>query len=338
LKELDDLIRFGVIGTNWITEAFIKAASENPEFSLTAVYSRTEERAQAFAKNYGEDISLFTDLHTMAESDVLDAVYVASPNSYHARQAIIFLKNGKHVLCEKPIASNRTELEAMIACAKENNVLLMEALKSTLMPNFQAVRENLNKIGKIRSYFASYCQYSSRYDAYKEGNILNAFKPEFSNGAIMDIGIYCIYPLVVLFGAPESVQATGVRLESGVDGKGNLILKYKDFDAMVMFSKISDSSLPAEIQGESGNIILDKIHTPEKVEIHFRNGEKEDVTQHQENPSMFYEAKEFIDLILKGHVESEINSYQNSLIAMEIIDEARRQLGIVFPADQNPVI
>lgn len=330
------MIRFGVIGTNWITEEFINAANEHPDFKLTAVYSRSQEKAEEFAGKFQANF-VFTDLHTMANSDEIDAVYIASPNSHHARQAIVFMNNGKHVLCEKAIASNAVELQAMIDAAKENNVLLMEALKTTLLPNFQIVQENMRKIGKVRRYFSSYCQYSSRYDAYKDGTILNAFKPEFSNGSIMDIGIYCLYPLVALFGKPESVQATGVILESGVDGEGSVLLKYKDMDAVVIFSKITNSSLPTEIQGENGNIVIDQINTPQKVEIHYREGSVENLTQKQENRPMFYEAKEFIELIKTGQFESSINSHENSLIVMNIIDEARKQLGVEFPADKNPI-
>ncbi|MFX3624849.1 MAG: Gfo/Idh/MocA family protein [Ectobacillus sp.] len=328
------MIRFGVVGTNWITDAFIEAASELEDFALAAVYSRTSERAKEFAKKYGVQ-TIFTDLESMAKSEEIDAVYIASPNSFHAKQAIAFMDHGKHVLCEKPIASNASEVREMIQAAKNNGVALMEAMKTTLLPNFKIVQENLHKIGAIRRYFASYCQYSSRYDAYKEGNVLNAFKPEFSNGSLMDIGIYCIYPLVVLFGKPISIQATGFMLDSGVDGEGSILLKYGGMDAVVMYSKITDSALPSEIQGEEGNIIIDKIHTPEKVEIRYRDGRTEDVTQPQSDKAMFYEAKEFIELIQNGQTESYINSYENSLITMEIIDEARKQIGIVFPSDNE---
>ncbi|KAF0825227.1 Gfo/Idh/MocA family protein [Cytobacillus firmus] len=328
------MVRFGIVGTNWITERFLKAALQAEDFQLTAVYSRTEEKAKKFAGNYGVERT-FTDLQTMAASGEIDAVYIASPNSLHAEQAIIFMKHNVHVLCEKPIASNIKELQTMIAAARENNVLLMEALKSTFMPNFLAVKENLHKIGQVRRYFASYCQYSSRYDAYRQGTVLNAFNPEFSNGSIMDIGIYCIYPLVALFGKPEEIKAAGYKLESGVDGEGSIVLKYPDMDAVIMYSKITNSSLPAEIQGEEGNIVIDKISTPEKVELHYRNGEKEDLTQDQLSDSMYYEAKEFIRLVQAGKTESDINSFANSMITMEIIEEARRQIGVVYPADRN---
>lgn len=326
------MVRFGVVGTNWITEAFIKGASHHQDFQLAAVYSRTEVRAAEFAGKFGVD-TIFTDLEEMAKSDLIDAVYIASPNSMHASQAKALMENGKHVLCEKAIASNSRELDDMVRTAKDNQVVLMEALKSTLMPNFKAVQENLDKIGTIRRYFASYCQYSSRYDKYKEGIVLNAFNPKFSAGSLMDIGIYCIYPLVVLFGEPKSLQATGYLLESGVDGEGSLILKYEEMDAVIMFSKITDSSLPSEIHGENGNIRIDKISTPEKVEILYRDGKSEDISREQLADNMFYEAEEFINLIQQGKLESRNNSLENSRITMRILDEARSQMGVRFPSD-----
>lgn len=327
------MVRFGIVGTNWITEAFLDAASFVDHFSLNAVYSRTIEKAGEFAAKYGVE-NTFTDLEEMAKSDLIDAVYIASPNSLHARQAQIFLRNKKHVLCEKPIASNSDELQQMVQTAKENGVLLMEAMKSTFLPNFQSVQENLPKIGQVRKFFANYCQYSSRYDAYKAGNVLNAFKPEFSNGALMDIGIYCIYPMVVLFGKPKQVQATGLKLESGVDGEGSVIFTYEDMEAVVMYSKITDSTLPSEIQGEEGNIRIDRISTQEKVEIHRRDGSIEDITKEQVSNAMYYEAKEFAELIQAGETESDKNTFENSMIVMEILDEVRKQIGVVFPSDR----
>jgi scyllo-inositol 2-dehydrogenase (NADP+) len=327
------MIKFATIGTNWITEEFIKAAKEVPGFALTAVYSRTEEKAKEFAAKVGAE-RIFTSLEEMAKSDDIDAVYIASPNSFHAEQAILLMNHGKHVICEKPIASNTAEVQAMIEAAKQNDVVLMEAMKTTLLPNFQAIRKHIHKIGKVRRYFASYCQYSSRYDAYKQGIVLNAFNPAFSNGALMDIGIYCIYPMVALFGKPLRVKANSFMLESGVDGEGSIILDYGDMDAVVMYSKITNSYIPSEIQGEEGSIIMDTIHTPQKVEIRYRDGRIEDITEAQTHHPMYYEAKEFIELIQSGKRESEINSHHHSLITMEIIEEARKQTGVVFPADR----
>ncbi|MGG4042732.1 Gfo/Idh/MocA family protein [Bacillus smithii] len=327
------MIKFAIIGTNWITEEFIKAAKKVPDFSLKAVYSRTEEKAKEFAAKVGAELT-FTNLEEMAKSDEIDAVYIASPNSFHAEQAILLMNHGKHVICEKPMASNTKEVQAMIEAAKQNSVVLMEAMKTTLLPNFQAIRKHIHKIGKIRRYFASYCQYSSRYDAYKQGTVLNAFNPKFSNGSLMDLGVYCLYPMVVLFGKPLNVKANSVKLETGVDGEGSVILDYGEMDAVVQYSKISNSYIPAEIQGEEGSIIIDAIHTPQKVEIRYRDGRIEDITETQDHHPMYYEAKEFIELIQNGKQQSEINSHQHSLTTIEIIEKARKQTGIVFPADK----
>lgn len=328
------MIRFGIIGTNWITESFIDAASNVEDFSLVAVYSRTEARAKEFAAKF-DVTNIFTDLETMAKSDVLDAVYIASPNSLHAEQSILFLQHGKHVICEKPLASNLKEAEAIIQTAKAHDVVFMEALKTTFVPSFVSIKENLHKIGTVRRYFANFCQYSSRYDKYKEGIVLNAFNPAFSNGSLMDIGVYCIYPMVALFGEPTDLRANAHMLESGVDGQGTVIFSYPEMEGVVSFSKISNSFVPSEIQGEKGTIVIDKISTPSKVEIHYNDGTVEDISCPQVENTMYYEAKEFIELIKENKTESQINTYANSLTTSKLMERARKQIGLVFPADRN---
>lgn len=326
------MIRFGIIGTNWITDRFLAGANLHPRFTLSAVYSRTEERAQQFADKYNIRHT-FTNMDAMFASGEIDAVYIASPNSLHAEYAIAAMNRGLHVLCEKPIASNSSELEAMIDAAKRNGVLLMEALKSTLMPGFGSVREGVQRIGTVRRYFASFCQYSSRYDAYRAGTVLNAFRPELSNGSLMDIGIYCLYPAAALFGRPKAVKASGFMLESGVDGEGSILLQYDHMDAVVIYSKITNSLIPNEIQGEDGNLVIDKISEPEVVQLKLRDGTVEDLTRPTIEQNMYYEVEEFIRLIEEGKLESEVNSHELSRIVMEIMDEARRQIGLVYPAD-----
>lgn len=335
-------VRFGVVGTNFISDWVIAGARQDERFELAAVYSRTQETADAFAAKH--DIPhTFTSLEEMAVSSLIDAVYIASPNFLHASQSILFMKHGKHVLCEKPFASNAREAAEMIAASQKYGVTLMEAMKPTLTPNFRSVLENLSRIGIPRRYFASYCQYSSRYDKFKEGIVLNAFKPELSNGAMMDIGIYTVYPMVVLFGRPKKVDATGIVLSSGADGQGAVNLLYDDLNATVLYSKIANSTLPTEIQGEDGNIHLDRINiistatfTPRQAAASGKNEptEPEDISGSTDKDEYYYEVAEFISLVLSGKRESEINSHENSLITLEIIDEVRRQLGIVYPADK----
>ncbi len=330
----DRIIRFGVIGTSEITQVFLKGAKLVEKFKLAAVYSRKEETAREFADKYGVK-TIFTSLEEMAKSDEIDAVYIASPNSFHAKQAIIFMKNRKHVLCEKAFASNIKEVEEMIKVAKENNVVLMEAMRTTLTPNFKIVMENIYKLGKIRRYFSSFCKYSSRYDKYREGVVLNAFKRELSNGALMDIGVYTIYPMITLFGEPKEIKATSYMLESGVDGEGSVIFKYDEIEGTVIYSKISNSYLPTEIQGEEGTMIIDKINEVNSVKIVYKDGNIEELSTKQEEDSMCYEIDEFVNLIINNKKESNINSLENSKIVMKIMDNVRSQIGLEFIADKN---
>lgn len=327
------MIRFGIIGTNWITERFLDAAGRVEDFTLAAVYSRTEDRAGEFAEKYGVETT-FTNLEQMAASDEIDAVYIASPNLLHSKQAVIFLEKGKHVLCEKPIASNSRELNEMFAAAKSNNVLLMEALKTPFIPGFHAIKENLPKIGKVRRFVSVKNQYSSRYDAYRTGTVLNAFKPELANGALMDIGIYCVAPVLSLFGMPERIIAQGLLLVSGADGEGTILFKYPEMEAVAMYSKITNSTVPSEIQGEDGSIIIDSVSDPKRIEIHYRDGRIEDISREQQDNSMYYEVCEFISLINRGESESKVQTFNFSSDTIAILDEARKQIGISFPGDR----
>ena len=326
------MIRFATIGTNWITDRFIEAAAQIEDFKLNAVYSRTEKKASNFAEKYNID-NYFSNLEEMAASDLIDAVYIASPNSLHAEQSILFLENNKHVLCEKAIASNQKELKKMIETAQKNDLLLMEAMKSSFLPNYKLIENNIPELGRIRRVFFNYCQYSSRYDKYKRGENPNTFNPEFSNGALMDIGVYCIYPLINFFGMPESLQVESLILDSLVDGEGSIIFEYDSMDAVITYSKIADSYIKSEIQGEKANIVIDKIAEPEEVILIEREAGKRKLSRTRKYEVMYYEIKHFIDLIKAGKTESPVNSYELTLKVMKIMDIIREKSGIIFPAD-----
>ena len=326
------VVRFGIIGTNWITDQFIQEAKTHPQFELAAVYSRTEKRAKEFADKYGIK-HLFTDVSEMAKNEEIDAVYIASPTSFHKEQTIICLHHKKHVLCEKPIASNPWEVKEMFDAAKENQVFLMEAMKTTLLPQFATIQKNIHTLGTIRSYNMNFCKYSSRYDAYRQGTILNAFKPEFSNGSLMDLGVYCIFPLVVLFGKPNNIQASALMLDSGVDGSGTVTLTYDQFIANIYHSKISTSYSPSEIQGEDGSFVIQGASTLDQVEWIERNGQKQILAEKTDEREMYFELAEFIQLIQEGKTESDVNSYEASHITAEILFEARKQMGLTYPSD-----
>ena len=296
-------VRFGIIGTNFITDWILEAAREELRFEATAVCSRSRETGQAFALKHGIP-HLFTSPEEMAASSLINAVYIAVPNSLHAALSILFMQQGKHVLCEKPLASNAKEAREMIRVARQNGVTLMEAMKSTLTPNFRQLRRHLAEAGCLRRYFASY------------------------------LGVYTVYPLVVLFGRPKRISATGLKLSTGVDGQGAVNFEYENLNATVLYSKIADSFLPAEIQGEKGTFILDRIQTIREVKFIPKGGQIQDLSVPASHNEYYYEIAEFIDLIERRLCESTINSHDHSLATLEIIDEVRKQSGIIYPADK----
>ncbi|MGK7377173.1 Gfo/Idh/MocA family protein [Planococcus sp. 1R117A] len=311
-------MRFGIIGTNWITDRLLKAARDVPAFSIGAVYSRTAERGREFSAKYGV-AAVYTDIAEMLQSGDIDAVYIASPNTFHVEQSVLALENGIHVLCEKPAVTSVAEMDRVIEASRKHQKMYMEAMKSTVTPTFLNLKKNLAKVGQIRRFVFHFNQYSSRYDKYKEGIIENAFKPELGNGAKMDLGVYCIAPIIHLADEPERVLKNSYSLSTGADGQGSMILDYQEFEAVIMYSKITDSYAPCEIQGEEGVIEINKISDPTKVVIKYRDGQTEDLSMPQEFDTMYYELKEFINCAENGQIESAINTHEISRQVIKVL-------------------
>lgn len=335
-------VRFAVIGTNFITGRFIEAALQCERFEWTAVYSRRVETARAFAEGFSalkrldgasaiENVQFLNDLSELEMAENIDAVYIASPTSLHSEQSVRLLRAGKHVLCEKPVASNLAEWQRMVDASVLGNATVMEAMRPIFTPGFHKVRGLLSGLGKIRKVSFSYCQYSSRYDKYKHGIVENAFRREFSNGALMDIGVYCVAVMVALFGMPKRITAHGYILPESIDGMGSIVAMYDGMQADLSYSKISDSRLPCEIQGEDGTLSFNQIGAPQDIVMRWRDGTEEHVEVPFEPKDIIYETKAFLR-ILAGE-ESADRPHEISAMTMSLLDEARRQMGIVFPAD-----
>lgn len=326
------MINLAIIGTNWISEKFAKAALESGRYSIRAVYSRTMERAKNFAEPLGATL-YFDSLESLAGCDEVDAVYIASPNSLHCEQAIQLMRAGKHVICEKPMASNLKEVSSMFAVAQEQNVILMEAFKTAYLPNFIEAKKALANIGKLHKAHLTYCQYSSRYQKYLDGENPNTFNPAFSNGSIMDIGFYSVAAAVELFGAPSRVQASAHLLDSGVDAHGSVLLSYPDFDVTLSHSKVSNSYSTSEIQGEEASLLLPDFSECVGFDKQLRTGERIHCSVAQGENSMMYEAEAFAQMIANDRMDP--HATQRSLEIARIITLVREQTGVSFPAD-NP--
>lgn len=329
------MIRFATIGTNFVVEWFLEGAAKCDDLVYTGTYSRNMDKAREFGKKYGS-ILFFDNLEKLAESDEIDAVYIASPNSEHFDQAMLMMNHGKHVMVEKTMASNAEQVSVLIETARKNKVVLMEAMRPVHDPGFKAIEDAIKEIAPIRRVSFQYCQYSSRYDKFKRGIVENAFDPKFSNGALTDIGVYCVHPLVKLFGEPEEILAQAIILPDSIDGEGTIIAKYDDMLAEVVYSKITDSKVPSQIQGEKGSVIIKEIYNPRQVITYFRNGSVKEADIPQCDLNLEFEAEEWARLI-RTEDYSDIHS-KYSLMALKVMDEARRQQNIVFPADKRNIL
>ena len=327
------MIKYATVGTGWITESFIQAARLSEQYELVGVYSRTEDKAKQLADQYNA-LHFFTDLEVMARSEEIEAVYIASPNSLHFEQALTFLKNNKHVICEKPIFSNTAELEEAYKTAEENGVYLFEAIRNIHTPNFKILKESLHQAGPLRSAILPYMKYSSRYDAFLKGEEPNIFSSKYSGGALVDLGVYPLYLAVCLFGEPKKVSYHPVVLRSGVDGSGTLLLDYEGFVCTILCSKIVDSIIPCEIHGENGTFILEDAAPISEIKFHdTRTKESQIVSVDQEEQNMVYECINIARIIETNNQEEYKQLKEWSKIVLRITDEARKQNHIVFKAD-----
>ena len=347
--------RFGIIGTGRISDWVLKGAVLDPRFEAAAVCSRTREKAEDFAARHSIG-KIYTDIDAIASDPDIDAVYIGTPNHTHRDLAIRCMNRGKHVLCEKPLASNALEVKDMMAAANANGVLLMEAMISTLTPNFRAAAQALKTLGTPRRFFSAYCQYSSKYDLLKRiisgedpSPVPSSFNPDCSGGALMDIGVYTIYPMVVLFGAPDSLEANVTTCPVPVSGgmkltdlQGSVLFRYPEMEAVVSYSKIADSNLPTEIACDGGILTMDQIHiarrvwkTPRGIPSSGRSCSPAtvEISVPADADEYLCEFREFIDAVQSGRRESRINTLAASLAVAEILDAIRRQAAVHFPAD-----
>ena len=330
------MIKFAIIGTNWITEKFINGTMSPPQgqkqlMQLSAVYSRDLNKAKAFASQFSIT-TVFDDLEELAKNNDIQAIYIASPNSLHYSQSKLMLENKKHVICEKPLSSNFQQAKALYKTAKQNNVIFFEAYKTAHLPNFQVIQNSLSKIGKLRKAHIHYCQYSSRYASYLAGEQPNTFNPNYSNGSIMDIGYYCIAMTTALFGYPNNIKAQATLLDSGVDGCGSALLEYDSYSVTIDHSKITESNQLSEIQGEQGSLLIN--HVGECLQVFHKDNqtaEQIELTEKQAENSMSYEVIAFVKQINTGEINKEIE--QRSLQTASIINEIRRQIGVKFIDD-----
>ncbi|MDO5698031.1 MAG: Gfo/Idh/MocA family oxidoreductase [Dermatophilus congolensis] len=264
-------LRFGIVGTNFISEWFTRACGRtNGIAEATAVLSRRSETGEAFAREHGIG-RVFTDLTEMCEA--VDAVYIASPNGVHHTQALAAIEAGKHVLVEKVMGTTEAEVRDILDAAEAKGVVAMEATRHLHTPAYELLRETLPQLGTIRQVSFAKCQYSSRYDRFRAGEVPNAFDPGLGNSALADIGVYVLEPAIDLFGAPLAASGASTLLHNGFEGAGSMMLTYPDLVVDLSWSKITQGVTPSVILGEDAALTISDLAEPTLMELHPRKGD-----------------------------------------------------------------
>ena len=329
------MLRFGTIGSGWITDEYIHGAVDSGLWQLTAVYSRTEERARAYADRHGAKLA-FTSVQAMTASPEVDAVYVASPNALHYQHCKVLLEHGKHVICEKPLCAQADRVRELQAIAQEHGVVFLEAIMFLHLPQRKLLEDTLAKLGKLSMVKLDFCQRSSKLDGYLNGQLPNIFNPAMEAGALMDLGVYCVYPALTLFGEPDSFTIDPQMLDSGVDGAGIMTLRYPDKLVTLTYSKLGQAGANSDFQGTEGTLSVESISRIAGLSLWRKDGTVEQLYGNDEKYKLMgWEAKDFYRYITQP--EASAQEYQRcsqlSLAVSTLMEQARKQAGITFPSD-----
>ncbi|MFS4491568.1 Gfo/Idh/MocA family protein [Maribacter sp. 2308TA10-17] len=323
-------IGWGILGPGKIAQSFANDLKLVDEGNLVAAASRNLERAETFAADFGAE-KAFGSYEELFTCDEVDVIYVATPHTGHMDWAVKAMQAGKHVLCEKPLGINLSEVEKMISVAKESNVFLMEALWSRFNPSIQKVKECIDsgELGKVSYIHADFAFYG--LDRDEGGRILN---PDLAGGSILDIGIYPIFLAYLILGKPERIQSTSNFHKTGAEIQTSMIFNYESAQAILYSGLTTNSEMRAEIQGDKGSIFIDP-RWHETQGFSFIKGESK---ERNDLPTLgkgySYEIEEVHACLRAGKLQSELWSHQNSIDLIGLLDEVRRQSGVVFPFEE----
>ena len=351
-RRTDDApVRFGVIGAGFIARWLAEAASREPAAQIVAVTSAHRERASTFAAEHGiphahASLEEMLAAHGPGSKDPIDVIHVGSPNSLHAQHAIAALEAGFHVLVEKPFALTRSQAEEMVEAARAADRFLVEGWLSAFEPGVARLREQLPRLGRLHRAVLSKEQFSSRMEVYRSGGLPPAFSPALGGGSLMDLGIYPVSLAIHLFGEPDRVTATGTLLECGVDARGTVTLSYDSgeyagLEVVCLHSKTSPGT-ESSFAGDHDVLSIDDCQWPRRIELRgpaavTEAGEDLSVERDAQHPGhqLAYELAEVCRLVRAGARESDLHPLSRSVAAVGVLQEARRQVGVRFPADEQ---
>ena len=326
-------MKLGILGSGMIVQDFLPEIDNlNIDYKAILGTERSRERVENLAAQYKID-KIYFDYDEMLTDENLDTIYIALPNNLHYQFAKKALIANKNVIIEKPCVTNYEELKDLKQIATERGKMIFEAMTVHYLPAYLSIRADLQKLGDIKIVSMNYSQYSSRYDKFKQGEILPAFDPKKAGGALMDLNVYNLHFIVGLFGKPQNFSYSA-NIERGIDTSGVLVLDYGKFKAVCIGAKDCQVITVSTIQGDKGNIIMEiPINRIDAYIINYNNGEGSVESFDEDKHRMLYEFETFIEIIDNKDFEHAEKFLQVTEIVAQILQEARAQVGIKFSED-----
>jgi predicted dehydrogenase len=318
-------IRWGIIGLGKIANKFATDLITVENIELVAVASRSQQNANDFAQKFNAK-KAYNSYQDLANDDEVDAVYIATPHSFHKEHTSLCLQNKKAVLCEKPFAMNLQEVTEMIAVAKENNVLLMEALWTYLLPQYAYLLEIIEtrKFGKLKTVAADF-GFKPAYDLESR-----LFKKEVGGGSLLDIGIYPIFAALSTLGKPDLIDANATFFENGVDASCEMIFHYKEAKATLKSTLTEETQSTAIFTFEKAIVKLNRqFHAPSSITI-FENKKEKTIDFNCQTIGYNFEIEHFNTLLREGKTESTIMTFNFSKDLIKTLDKVRGIIGLKY--------
>ena len=312
------------IGTGKIAKKVAKELVTNPGHAIVSVFNRTKKKAEKFAQKYNSTV--YESALEAIKDPRVDGVYIATTNETHFSFAKLCLENHVPVLCEKPITGNTKELKELIKISEENNTMLKEAMWTWYNPVANKVKEWIKeeRIGKIISVDCIFNMPIFGYNKAKGRYI----SPARYGGALLDLGVYSVRYVYELFGKPKSIESRG-KLYNGIDLFNVSTFKYDGFDARVSSQINALVGEHCNIVGENGTIKVPLFHMASKATLKTKDGKEVFKDKKKKFATQFRVVAEFI----KGEKPNELVTLDSSVAVMELMDEIRRQIGVIFPCD-----
>jgi predicted dehydrogenase len=323
-------IRWGIIGAGHIAQSFVKDFPLLKNGELVAVAARDKEKAKVFAAAH--NISLAYTYEELYNSNEVDAVYIATTHNFHFEQSIKCMQHGKAVLCEKPITINDKESKQLTALSKEKNIFLMEAMWTYFLPAVIKAQQWINE-GKIGAIKIIQADFAFSMEKNLDGRMYN---PLLAGGALLDLGVYNV-ALATLFmkQKPDSIIASGVLTETGVDATTAMTFKYGNTLAILCTSMVTRLNNKLLLFGENGYIEIPEFWRAKSALLYDKEFQLiESFEDERQSHGFIYQMQHATDKILNNEVESNIITHQRSNEIQEIMTDVRRQIGLQYPSEK----